>query len=81
MTARNWRADTLQDAVAGIIPLDRALHLVGARSGDLATKARQDLGDAIAAHQAGDSASAMATAVDLAAEIQAKRAPKAGAAA
>lgn len=76
-----WRANTLQDAVFGIIPVDRALHLVGVRGGDLDAKARQDIADAIAAHKAGDSSTALAVAADLAEEIRQARQPGRGAAA
>jgi len=75
-----WRANVLMDAVAGIRPIDLALHLVGVRSGDLATKARRDLDDAVTAYRAGDHPTAMATASDLADEIQKARQPRRGAA-
>lgn len=71
-----WRAAVLMDAVAGIRTIDLALHLVGVRGkGDLATKARQDLTDAVTAYQAGDQPTAMATATDLAEEIRRARQP------
>lgn len=77
-----WRAATLMDAVAGIIPTDRALHLVGIRDkSDFANKARRDLGDAVTAYQAGDEPTAMATAESLAEEIRQARQPGRGAAA
>ena len=77
-----WRSTTLIDAVAGIIPIDRALHLVGVRgTSDLANRARQDLNDAVTAYQAGDHPTAMATATDLAEEIRQARQPGRGAAA
>lgn len=79
-----WRANTLQDAVMGVLPIDRALHLVGVHKTDksaAATKARQDLDDAVAAYQAGDELSAMATAADLAEELRRTRQPGRGAAA
>lgn len=80
-TPGGWRANTLMDAVAGILPIDRALHLVGVRgSSDLANRAKRDLADAIAAYNSGDHVPAMATACDLAEEIQALRAPKGAAA-
>ena len=71
-----WRANVLMDAVAGIRTVDLALHLVGIRgNGDLAARARQDLTDAVAAYQAGDQTTAMATASDLAEEIRKTRQP------
>lgn len=71
-----WRSNTLMDAVAGIIPIDRALHLVGVRgSSDLAVKAKQDLTDAVTAYKAGAQDIAMATASDLAEEIRRTRQP------
>lgn len=77
-----WRASTLMDAVAGILPVDRALHLVGIRgTSTFATKAKQDLTDAVTAYQAGDEPTAMATASDLAEEIRRARQPGRGAAA
>jgi hypothetical protein len=76
-----WRSSTLMDAVAGILPIDRALHLVGVRGGDLAKKAEQDLTDARDAYRAGDEPTAMATASDLAEEIRRARQPGRGAAA
>jgi hypothetical protein len=77
-----WRAATLMDAVAGILPADRALHLVGIRDhSDFANKARRDLNDAVTAYQAGDEPTAMATATDLAEEIRRTRQPGRGAAA
>jgi hypothetical protein len=80
-TPGGWRANTLMDAVAGILPIDRALHLVGVRgTGDLTNRARQDLGDAITAYQAGDQVNAMATACNLAEEIQALRTTRGAAA-
>jgi hypothetical protein len=79
MTTHNWRADTLQDAVAGITPIDLALHLVGARGGHL-TEARQAITDAQAAYQAGDTTTATQTALNLAEELQRARAPKGAAA-
>lgn len=71
-----WRANTLQDAVMGVLPVDQALHLVGIRSGALAVKAEQDLTDALAAWNAGDETTALATAADLAEEIRTTRGPK-----
>lgn len=79
-TPGGWRGNTLMDAVAGIIPIDRALHLVGVRSGDLAKKAKQDLADAVTAYKGGDHATAMATAADLAEEIHARRTTRGAAA-
>ena len=79
-----WRAITLQDAVRGHEPIERALHNIGIRSSDrsdLATRARRDLDDAITAYQAGDIGTALATATDLAEEIQRARRPGRGAAA
>jgi uncharacterized protein YbgA (DUF1722 family) len=77
-----WRAAVLMDAVAGIRPVDLALHLVGIRdNSSLATKARQDLGDAVDAYRNGDEPTAMATATDLAEEIREARQPGRGAAA
>jgi len=77
-----WRAATLMDAVAGILPTDQALHLVGIRDrSDFANKARRDLDDAITAYQNGDQPTAMATASDLAEEIRRARQPGRGAAA
>lgn len=77
-----WRASTLMDAVAGILPVDRALHLVGIRDkSDFANKARRDLNDAVTAYQAGDEPTAMATATDLAEAIRQARQPGRGAAA
>jgi hypothetical protein len=76
-----WRANTLQDAVMGVLPIERALHLVGVRSGQLAVKAAQDLTDAVAAWNAGDETTALATAADLAEEIRRARQPRTGAAA
>ena len=80
-TPGGWRAITLQDAVAGILPIDRALHAVGVRgSSTLASKAKRDMTDAVTAYQAGDQTNALATAVSLAEEIQQARAPKGAAA-
>lgn len=76
-----WRANTLQDAVMGVLPIDRALHLVGVRGGDLADRAGRDLTDAVAAWNAGDQTTALATAADLAEEIRQARQPGRGAAA
>jgi len=76
-----WRANTLQDAVMGVLPIEQALHLVGIRSGKLAAKAEQDLTDAVAAWDAGDETTALATAADLAEEIRCARQPGRGAAA
>jgi len=77
-----WRAATLMDAVAGLLPTDRALHLVGIRDkSDFANKARRDLNDAVTAYQAGDEPTAMATAESLAQEIRNRRQPGRGAAA
>lgn len=76
-----WRAATLMDAVAGIIPADRALWLVGARSGETATKAARDLDDAISAYRAGQHDIALATATDLAESIRQTRQTGKGAAA
>ena len=77
-----WRASTLMDAVAGILPIDRALHLVGIRDkSDFANKARRDLNDAVTAYNAGDEPTAMATVTDLAEEIRKARQPGRGAAA
>lgn len=77
-----WRASTLMDAVAGILPVDRALHLVGIRDrSDFANKARRDLTDAVTAYQNGDEPTAMATASDLAEAIRNARQPGRGAAA
>jgi hypothetical protein len=69
------------DAVAGILPIDRALHLVGVRGGALATRAAQDLTDAVDAYRNGDEPTAMATAASLAEEIKQARQPGRGAAA
>lgn len=77
-----WRSATLMDAVAGILPVDRALHLVGVRDrSDFANRARRDLTDAVTAYQNGDHPTAMATATDLAEEIRKARQPGRGAAA
>lgn len=77
-----WRANVLMDAVAGIRPIDLALHLVGVRgTSDLAAKAKQDLDDAVTAYKTGDHTTAMATATDLAEEIRTARGPRRGAAA
>lgn len=77
-----WRAATLMDAVAGLLPTDRALHLVGIRDqSTFAKKARRDLDDAITAYQAGEQTTAMAVATDLAEEIRMARQPGRGAAA
>lgn len=77
-----WRSAILMDAVAGIRTIDLALHLVGIRgSTGLATKAKQDLTDAVDAYRRGDEVNAMATATDLAAEIKQARQPGRGAAA
>jgi hypothetical protein len=70
------------DAVAGILPTDRALHLVGIRDhSDFANKARRDLNDAVTAYNAGDQPTAMATATSLAEAIRQARQPGRGAAA
>jgi hypothetical protein len=70
------------DAVAGILPIDRALHLVGVRDkSPFAKKAAQDLTDAVTAYQAGDEPTAMATAASLAEEIKQARSTGRGAAA
>jgi hypothetical protein len=70
------------DAVAGILPASKALHLVGIRDqSSFAKKAARDLDDAITAYQAGDEPTAMATATDLAEEIRQARQPGRGAAA
>jgi hypothetical protein len=77
-----WRAAVLMDAVAGIRPVDLALHLVGIRgTSDFANKARRDLDDAVTAYQAGDEPTAMATAESLAQEIRSRRQAGRGAAA
>lgn len=76
-----WRSSTLMDAVAGLLPIDRALHLVGIRDkGAFAARAKQDLTDAVDAYRAGDEPSAMATAASLAEEIKQVRKPKGAAA-
>lgn len=77
-----WRSSTLMDAVAGILPVDRALWLVGVRDRTpFAKKAERDLTDAVTAYKAGDAPTAMATATDLAEEIRVARQPGRGAAA
>lgn len=77
-----WRAATLMDAVAGILPAGQALHLVGIRDkGALATKAARDLDDAITAYRHGEQATATAVATDLAEEIRVARQSGRGAAA
>jgi hypothetical protein len=77
-----WRSSTLMDAVAGILTVDRALHLVGIRDKSaFAVKAKVDLTDAVSAYQAGDEPTAMATAASLAEEIKLARQPRRGAAA
>lgn len=69
-TPGGWRGNVLMDAVAGIRPIDLALHLVGLRSGPDTAQARQDLTDAITAYRAGDHATAMAVATHIAEELQ-----------
>jgi hypothetical protein len=77
-----WRSSTLMDAVAGILPIEKALYLVGVRgSSGLAVKAKQDLTDAVDAYRAGDEPTAMATAASLGEEIKQARQPGRGAAA
>lgn len=77
-----WRTNTLNLALFGIMPVDRALHLVGIRDkSEFAKRARNDLADAVAAYQAGDQPTAMATAESLAEEIRQARQPGRGAAA
>jgi hypothetical protein len=77
-----WRTNTLQLAVFGLLPIDKALHLVGVRdNGPAAKKAEQDLTDARSAYEAGDQPSALATAESLAEEIRKARQPGRGAAA
>lgn len=72
-----WRAAILMDAVAGIRTPELALHLVGVRgTNDFANRARRDLNDAVAAYQAGDHPTAMATAESLAEEIRTTRGPR-----
>jgi hypothetical protein len=65
------------DAVAGVLPIERALHLVGIRDrSDFANKARRDLDDAVIAYRAGDEPTAMAVATDLAESIRTTRGPR-----
>lgn len=79
--AGGWRADTLMDAVAGIIPIDRALHLVGIRKGPAAVEAQRALDDAVAAYKDGQHDVALATAASLAEDTRLARQPRKGAAA
>lgn len=74
-----WRRDLLWNAAAGYLPLDQALHLVGAGpTTEIHTRAHADLTGAHQAYTGGDAHTAEALISDLAVTIRTARTGRKG---